>query len=316
MAPDGAVWQARRRDPTCEPAGPADAAGHALAVLPGLLRRAGLDHRAGRDAGQRRARAARLHRPAGHRPRSHAPGRGDGRRLAAGVPGGGDRRPTRRTGWRTGDEEEVPDAAGAPGRDHRGGARGARHPRRSASPGYEADDVIGTLATRVAAAGRRGHRRPRPVPARRRRARRPGPLHGPRRRASRGRSTRRRSTAKYGIPGRSYADFATLRGDPSDGLPGVPGSGRRPRRRWSTRYGTWRGSWRRWTRATPAMPAGARAKLTAARDYLAVAPVVVAVAKTCRCRRTTTPSRGAPRTPNACWSSPSAGGSTAPSTGC
>ena len=32
-------------------------------------------------------------------------------------------------------------------------------------------------------------------------------------------------TAKYGIPGRAYADFATLRGDPSDGLPGVAGVG-------------------------------------------------------------------------------------------
>ncbi|MGQ0678161.1 MAG: 5'-3' exonuclease [Actinomycetota bacterium] len=30
---------------------------------------------------------------------------------------------------------------------------------------------------------------------------------------------------KYGIPGRSYGDFATLRGDASDGLPGVPGIG-------------------------------------------------------------------------------------------
>ncbi|HEU0132057.1 MAG TPA: 5'-3' exonuclease H3TH domain-containing protein [Mycobacteriales bacterium] len=30
---------------------------------------------------------------------------------------------------------------------------------------------------------------------------------------------------KYGIPGQRYADFATLRGDPSDGLPGVPGVG-------------------------------------------------------------------------------------------
>src|SRR6266536_2545375 len=29
-------------------------------------------------------------------------------------------------------------------------------------------------------------------------------------------------TARYGIPGRAYADFAVLRGDPSDGLPGVP----------------------------------------------------------------------------------------------
>ncbi len=31
--------------------------------------------------------------------------------------------------------------------------------------------------------------------------------------------------AKYGIDARQYADFATLRGDASDGLPGVPGVG-------------------------------------------------------------------------------------------
>jgi 5'-3' exonuclease len=30
---------------------------------------------------------------------------------------------------------------------------------------------------------------------------------------------------RYGIPGRAYADFAVLRGDPSDGLPGVRGVG-------------------------------------------------------------------------------------------
>ncbi len=30
---------------------------------------------------------------------------------------------------------------------------------------------------------------------------------------------------RYGIPGRRYADFAILRGDPSDGLPGLKGVG-------------------------------------------------------------------------------------------
>lgn len=30
---------------------------------------------------------------------------------------------------------------------------------------------------------------------------------------------------RYGVPGRSYGDYAVLRGDPSDGLPGVPGVG-------------------------------------------------------------------------------------------
>ncbi len=32
-------------------------------------------------------------------------------------------------------------------------------------------------------------------------------------------------TARYGIPGGSYADYAILRGDPSDGLPGLRGVG-------------------------------------------------------------------------------------------
>jgi 5'-3' exonuclease len=32
-------------------------------------------------------------------------------------------------------------------------------------------------------------------------------------------------TRRYGIPGRAYLDFALLRGDPSDGLPGVRGIG-------------------------------------------------------------------------------------------
>jgi 5'-3' exonuclease len=32
-------------------------------------------------------------------------------------------------------------------------------------------------------------------------------------------------TRRYGIPGRAYADYAVLRGDPSDGLPGLKGVG-------------------------------------------------------------------------------------------
>src|ERR671922_2811366 len=32
-------------------------------------------------------------------------------------------------------------------------------------------------------------------------------------------------TRRYGIPGRRYADYAILRGDPSDGLPGLKGVG-------------------------------------------------------------------------------------------
>ena len=38
-------------------------------------------------------------------------------------------------------------------------------------------------------------------------------------------STKPRSRAATQIPGRRYADFAVLRGDPSDGLPGLKGVG-------------------------------------------------------------------------------------------
>lgn len=85
-------------------------------------------------------------------------------------------------------------------------------------------------------------------------------------------------TAKYGIPGRAYADFATLRGDPSDGLPGVPGIGEKTAAALVTRYGSLAGVLAALEAGDTAMPAGARARLSAAADYLAVAPVVVAVA--------------------------------------
>ncbi len=44
--------------------------------------------------------------------------------------------------------------------------------------------------------------------------------------------------SKYGIPGRSYRDFATLRGDPSDGLPGVKGIGEKLASALLARYGS------------------------------------------------------------------------------
>lgn len=87
-------------------------------------------------------------------------------------------------------------------------------------------------------------------------------------------------TAKYGIPGRSYADFAVLRGDPSDGLPGVKGIGDKTAASLISAYGSVeaildaaRG------RATPsgALTAGVLRNLAAASDYIAVAPVVVQV---------------------------------------
>jgi 5'-3' exonuclease len=84
--------------------------------------------------------------------------------------------------------------------------------------------------------------------------------------------------AKYGIPGTAYADFATLRGDPSDGLPGVPGVGEKTAAALVSTYGSLAAILAALDAGDTAMPAGARAKLAAARDYLEVAPVVVAVA--------------------------------------
>jgi 5'-3' exonuclease len=43
---------------------------------------------------------------------------------------------------------------------------------------------------------------------------------------------------RYSIPGTAYADYAMLRGDPSDGLPGIPGVGDKSAAQLVTRYGS------------------------------------------------------------------------------
>ena len=43
---------------------------------------------------------------------------------------------------------------------------------------------------------------------------------------------------RYGIPGTAYSDFAILRGDPSDGLPGIPGIGDKTAAQMVKRYGS------------------------------------------------------------------------------
>jgi len=88
-------------------------------------------------------------------------------------------------------------------------------------------------------------------------------------------------TEKYGVPGRSYADFATLRGDPSDGLPGVPGVGDKTAAALITRFGSLEALLRALDGGEGGgdLTAGQRARLSAARDYLRVAPEVVRVAR-------------------------------------
>jgi 5'-3' exonuclease len=149
--------------------------------------------------------------------------------------------------------------------------------------GFEADDVIGTLA----AAERRdpvevvsGDRdlfqvvRTEPTPVRvvyvgrgLARAEVVGPAELARR---------------YGLPetgaGRSYADLATLRGDPSDGLPGVPGIGEKTAAMLISRFGSVEGLLAALDDPRSALASRVRGKLRAARDYLELAPAVVRVA--------------------------------------
>lgn len=75
---------------------------------------------------------------------------------------------------------------------------------------------------------------------------------------------------KYGIPGRRYGDFALLRGDPSDGLPGVPGIGEKTAASLISRYGSLDG-----LLAADDLPPKVKAKLREAEDYLAAARRVV-----------------------------------------
>jgi 5'-3' exonuclease len=83
---------------------------------------------------------------------------------------------------------------------------------------------------------------------------------------------------RYKIPGRAYADFAVLRGDPSDGLPGVPGVGDKTAATLISKFGTLADLLEALDAGHGGFPTGARNKLTAARDYLNVAPAVVRTA--------------------------------------
>lgn len=150
--------------------------------------------------------------------------------------------------------------------------------------GYEADDVIGTLAAReaidpvVVVSGDRDLLqvvRETPTAVRVLYAGRglaKAELFGPVELA-----------AKYRVPaeraGDAYAEMAMLRGDPSDGLPGVAGVGEKTAATVISKFGSWAEllasvSDRSDTRIT----AGVRTKLAASSDYLSVVERVVRVA--------------------------------------
>ena len=83
---------------------------------------------------------------------------------------------------------------------------------------------------------------------------------------------------KYGVDGRGYADLATLRGDPSDGLPGVPGIGEKTAVALLAKFGDLAGVLAAREAGDPGLTATQRRRLTEAASYLEVAPLVVRVA--------------------------------------
>ena len=155
---------------------------------------------------------------------------------------------------------------------------------RVGAPGYEADDVIGTLVTRETERGTTG---------------RVDIVTGDRdlfqlvddaagvRVLYPARGVRdpdvvdqAKLAEKYGVPtGSAYADMALLRGDPSDGLPGVPGIGEKTAAALIARYGDLAGILAARDDGDRGLTPTQRRRLVEASAYLEVAPVVVRVAR-------------------------------------
>ncbi|POX84784.1 flap endonuclease [Mycobacterium kansasii] len=151
------------------------------------------------------------------------------------------------------------------------------------APGFEADDVIGTLAAQerhdpvVVVSGDRDLLQvvaDDPVPVRvlyLGRGLSKATLFGPAEVAER-----------YGLPadraGSAYAELALLRGDPSDGLPGVPGVGEKTAAALLAAHGSLDQIMAAAHDPKSGMAKGLRAKVLGASDYIEVAGSVVRVA--------------------------------------
>ena len=85
---------------------------------------------------------------------------------------------------------------------------------------------------------------------------------------------------KYGVRAQQYADFAALRGDTSDGLPGVPGVGDKTAAGLLATFGDLDAIIAASSARNDGMSESVRAKILGAADYLEVAPRVVAVVRT------------------------------------
>lgn len=89
--------------------------------------------------------------------------------------------------------------------------------------------------------------------------------------------------ANYGVPadwaGAAYADMAVLRGDPSDGLPGVAGIGEKTAAKLITQFGSLANLLAAAYEENPDVPDKIRTKLVESARYLSVAPTVVGVVR-------------------------------------
>lgn len=110
-----------------------------------------------------------------------------------------------------------------------------------AEPGFEADDIIATLATQGEDAGYRvlvvtGDRDSLQLVSD------DVTVLYPRKGVSElTRFTPEAVAEKYGLTPAQYPDFAALRGDPSDNLPGIPGVGEKTATKWIVEYGSLQG---------------------------------------------------------------------------
>ena len=83
---------------------------------------------------------------------------------------------------------------------------------------------------------------------------------------------------KYGVSASQYADFAALRGDTSDGLPGVPGVGEKTAAGLLSKFPDMDALLAAAADPASDLAPGPRRKILDAADYLAVAPTVCKVA--------------------------------------
>ncbi len=85
--------------------------------------------------------------------------------------------------------------------------------------------------------------------------------------------------SKYGVAPSQYADFAVMRGDPSDGIPGVPGVGEKTAASLLAQFGDLYGIIEAAQDPATTLSASVRSRITGSAAYLEVAPRVVQVTR-------------------------------------